>query len=131
MRNASTMPINGEKLRELVLSKGYISVISEELGYSNTALGIAIKKNRITKPMISLLDSMYGIKYEDYKPEEPKPEPIPEECKPMSETSVTDKTEQQLKTVIAQLGMLNNNITALGNLLRQIDKGIKVWECDN
>ena len=120
------MPINGKKLRELVLNKGYISDISEELGYSSTALGSAIKNNKITKPMMSLLDSMYGIKYKDYKPEEPKPE----ECKPVAETSVTDKTEQQLKTIISQLGLLNNNIIALSSLLRQIDKDIKEWGCD-
>jgi hypothetical protein len=114
------MPINGEKLRELVLNKGYLSVISEELGYSNTALGVAIKKNKITKPMISLLDSMYGIKYEDYKPEEPKPEPK-EEPKPVPETVITDKYEQYLKAILFQLANVNNNLVALA----------KALECDD
>lgn len=121
MKKASTMPINGEKLRELVLNRGHISVISEELGYSRTALGIAIKNNKISKPMISLLDSMYGIKYEDYKPEEPKKEePVPEE-KPTTETEVISKDEALLKTIISQLGALNNSLAAIYQKLEEIN----------
>lgn len=121
------MPINGEKLRELVLNKGHLTVISEELGYSRTALGIAIKSNKISKPMISLLDSMCGIKYEDYKPEEPKKEePVIE--KPTTETEVISKDEAQLKTIISQLGALNNSLVAILTKLNEIDADIKVWE---
>lgn len=120
MKKASTMPINGEKLRELVLNRGHISVISEELGYSRTALGIAIKNNKISKPMISLLDSMYGIKYEDYKPEEPKKEEPVLEDRPTTETEVVSRDEALLKNIVAQLGALNNSLTAIYQKLEEI-----------
>ena len=38
------------------------------------------------------------------------------------------KTESALKTIIAQLAVLNNNILAMNSLLERIDKDIKVWE---
>lgn len=125
-RTIKTLPIDGEKLKRAILSKGYITEISEELGYEKAYLSQTCKYGRITQSAALLLEKMYGIKYEDYKPEEKKEDPI-EEPRHL-ETEVVTKTESALKTIISQLAVLNNNILAMNSLLERIDKDIKVWE---
>ena len=126
-RTVKALPIDGEKLKSAILSKGYITEISEELGCEKAYLSQTCKYGRITQSAALLLDKLYGIKYEDYKPEEKKEKPV-QETMPISETVIVTKTELQLKTIIAQLGELNNNILATNSLLERIDKDIKVWE---
>lgn len=122
MRKKTMMPINGKKLRELVLSKGHITVISEELGYSRTALGIACKSNKISPVMARALELGCNIPYEKYKPEEPKPEPKPEE--PVKETAFTNRSEQCLITLVAMVGEMRNNMIVLNE---KLDKLIELW----
>ena len=122
----TTRPIDGEKLKELVLSKGNLTDVSEDIGYSRQAILAAIRNNKITLPMATLLEQTFGIKYEAYKPEEKKEEPVKEKPKP--ETEVISKDEAQLKTIITQLSALNNGLTAIFKKLEEIDADLKVWE---
>lgn len=124
-REIKTLPINGEKLRELIASRGYITEMSKEMGYEQSYLTQVCKNGKITQPAMILLERLWNIKYEDYKAEEKK-DPI-EEPRHL-ETEVVTKTESALKTIIAQLGVLNNNILAMNSLLERINKDIKVWE---
>ena len=133
-RKQTSNPIDPYKLKNLCLDKGLITDLSIEMGYSKDALSSAINARRVSNQMLILLEKIHGIKYEDYKPEEPKPEPKPDPQKeepPAPETTATTKTEAQLKTIIIQLGALNNNVMAVAELLRKIDTDIKVWECDD
>ena len=111
-RTVNVLPIDGDKLRELIFSKGYITDISEELGYGKTYLTQVCKGRKITQTAALLLDKLYGIKYEDYKPEVKIEKPV-QETMPISETVIVNKTELQLKTIISQLAELNNGLTAI------------------
>ena len=111
-----TKPIDGAKLKELVLNRGHITHISADMGYSHTALGLAIKSNKISEPMAVMLDKMFGIKYEAYKPKEE--EPIQDE--PKSETTVVSKDEALLKVIIAQLMAINNELGAIYKKIEEI-----------
>lgn len=121
MKKSTAMPIEGEKLKELVLSKGNISRISEVLGYSRSALCVAITKNKITPSMAKALELGYNIPYEKYKPEEPKPEPKPE---PVKETMFTNRSEQCLITLVTMVGEMRNNMIVLNE---KLDKLIELW----
>ena len=115
---AKSLPIDGEKLRQLIHSKGhYLIDISEEMGYGISTLSQVIRRGKITNAMAYMLDSMYGIKYQEYAPT--KEEPIEEKPKP--ETEVISKDEAQLKTIIAQLSALNNGLTAIYQKLEEIN----------
>ena len=122
----TTRPIDGEKLKELILSKGNLTSVSEDIGYSSQAILTAIKNNAISLPMATLLEQTFNIKYEAYKPEEKKEEPVIEKPKP--ETEVISKDEAQLKTIITQLSALNNALTTIYRKLEDIDSDLKVWE---
>ena len=118
MSRAKSLPIDGEKLRQLIHSKGhYLIDISEEMGYGISTLSQVIRRGKITNAMAYMLDSMYGIKYQEYAPT--KEEPIEEKPKP--ETEVISKDEAQLKTIIAQLSALNNGLTAIYQKLEEIN----------
>ena len=121
MSRATTYPIDSEKLKKLVLSKGNISRISEELGYSGGALGMAICKGKISTSMAKALELAYNIPYEKYKPEEPKPEPKPE---PVKETAFTNRSEQCLITLVTMVGEMRNNMIVLNE---KLDKLIELW----
>ena len=117
MSRATTYPIDSEKLKKLVLSKGNISRISEELGYSGSALGMAICKGKISTSMAKALELGYNIPYEKYKPEEPKPEPV-------KETAFTNRSEQCLITLVTMVGEMRNNMIVLNE---KLDKLIELW----
>ena len=120
-----TMPIDGGKLRGLIHNKGfYMMDMSLEMGYGISTLSQAIRRGNITNAMAYMLDNKYGIKYEDYAPK--KEEPVIE--KPATETEVISKGEALLKTIVAQLGALNNSLVAILTKLNEIDADIKVWE---
>ena len=116
------MPIDGKKLRELVLSKGHMTVISEELGYSRGALGLVIYKGEISTSMAKALELGYNIPYSKYKPEEPKPEPKHDE--PIKETMFTNRSEQCLVTLVNMVGEMRNNMIALN---AKLNKLIEMW----
>lgn len=119
MSKAKSMPIDGGKLRGIIQSKGYYAMdMSLEMGYGISTLSQAIRRGNITYAMAYMLESKYGIKYEDYKPEEKK-EPATE--KPTTETEVISKDEALLKTIISQLGALNNSLTAIYQKLEEIN----------
>ena len=121
MKKSTAMPIDGEKLKKLVLSKGNISRVSEELRYSGSALGIAIRKGKISTSMAKALELGYNIPYEKYKPEEPKPEPKPE---PVKETAFTNRSEQCLITLVNMVGEMRNNMIVLNTKLNRL---IEMW----
>ena len=116
-RKQTTKPIDSDKLKNLCLGKGHITVLSSEMGYSKDALSYAVSTGKISNQMALLLDKIHGIKYEDYKPEEPKPEPK-EELK--ADPTQAGTVESQLRTISSQISHLNNNILALIELQKQI-----------
>lgn len=128
MRKGScSLPVDANKLRNL-LDQTHIPYrqMSESMGYSHNQLSNVISTGSVSKPVAKLLETLYGIKYEQYelKKAEPKLDVQPE-------IVATTKTEQQLKTIIAQLSLLNNNLIGAAELLRKIDKDIKIVGCDS
>ena len=117
MRKAKSMPIDGGKLKGVIQSRGYYAMdMSLEMGYGISTLSQAIRRGNITYAMAYMLESKYGIKYEDYAPK--KEEPVIE--KPTTETAVISKDEALLKNIVAQLGALNNSLTAIYQKLEEI-----------
>ena len=109
---AKSMPIDGGKLRGIIQSRGrYAMDMSLEMGYGISTLSQAIRRGNVTYAMAYMLESKYGIKYEDYKKEEPVIE------KPTTETEVISKDEALLKTIISQLAEINNNLKAINSQL--------------
>ena len=117
MSRAKTRPIDGQKLKSLILDRGYITHISADIGYSPSRIHQAINDNRISMQMATILEAKFGIKYEDYKPEEKEPV---QEDEPIIETTVVSKDEALLKTIITQLSALNNGLTAIYKKLEEL-----------
>ena len=115
---AKSTPIDSDKLRGIIHSRGYYAMdMSLEMGYGISTLSQTIRRGNITNAMAYMLESKYGIKYEDYAPK--KEEPVIE--KPTTETEVISKDEALLKTIISQLGALNNSLTAIYQKLEEIN----------
>ena len=69
-RKTTYIPISGDKLRKAVESIGYsVTLLETELGCGQ-AISNAIKRDRISKPILDLLDIRYGIGYESIQPDE-------------------------------------------------------------
>lgn len=118
MSRTKTLPIDGWRLRRKILDHGYITTISEELGYSGGSLTWAIRNNRISVPMAELLDAKFGIKYEMYKPLEIEPANRPQlETKIVKRVPQPGQNEAQLNTIISQLSEICNELTAIYNKL--------------
>lgn len=116
-----TRPINGWKLKHLLSYKGTQTEIAEELGFCQATISKAICRERISYALAGLLEERYGIKFEQYSNEEApkKEEPVIEV--PTIETKVISKDEALLNTIIAQLGSLNNSLTAIYQKLEEIN----------
>ena len=109
---AKSMPIDRDKLRGIIQSRGrYAMDMSLEMGYGISTFSQAIRRGNVTNAMAYMLESKYGIKYEDYAPK--KEEPVIE--KPTTETEVISKDEALLKTIISQLAEINNNLKAINS----------------
>lgn len=71
-----TIPIDGMKLRDAILEKGFtIAEAGEKIGYSKSGVANPIKRNEISPHILLLVDKVLGIPLEVYKKEEKKPEP--------------------------------------------------------
>lgn len=125
-RKQTSKPIDSYKLKNLCLDKGYLTALSEEMGYGGSSLSRTISSGRISNQMAMLLEKVYGIKYEDYKPEE---KPATELVGTVTEESKADATqtplntatiESLLRTMSSQISHLNNNILALIEIEKQI-----------
>lgn len=70
------LPISGEKLKMAILKTGVSQVdASYQIGYSRSYLATCCNSGVISKSALLLLNRMYGIGYEDIKPETEQIEP--------------------------------------------------------
>lgn len=114
MSRSKMLPIDGWRLRRRVLDHGYITQISEELGYAAGSLTWAIRNNRISVPMAQLLENKFGIKYEYYSPVKIEPTDRPNlETKIVKRVPQPGQNEAQLNTIISQLAEICNELTAI------------------
>lgn len=121
MRKSNVIRIDGAKLKEKLESRGHLSVLSEEMGYSRSYLGVTCKNNKITPYGATLIEKMFGIKFEEYKYEEPQPEPEP---KPEPETKIVTKDECFMKSVLSMLAEICNNQRIMNS---KLDELIRLW----
>lgn len=79
MSRARTYPIDGNKLKNLILTTGItLAEASEQLGYSKDYIANCVRQNMMTRQAISLIGLMLNIPEELYVPKEAEPETIPE-----------------------------------------------------
>lgn len=89
MSKKTVYPVNGDKLRLCLAKKGLkISVASAQMGFNANFLNDCARRGVISAVGKVSLESLFGIRYEDYKAEEPKMETeqepeIPEEPRKM------------------------------------------------
>lgn len=76
MPKTTMLPIDTEKLRTEIQRRGLTpSEVSHKLGRTQTFLSHSFASGKIAKATTVQLESMFNMKYEDYKQEEPKQEP--------------------------------------------------------
>lgn len=76
MPRTHMLPIDEEKLRKEIQRRGLTpSEISYKLGRTQTFINHSLSSGKIAKATTVQLESMFNMKYEDYKQEEPKQEP--------------------------------------------------------
>lgn len=80
-RNHKFLCVDPEKFTSEFAKRGLVkSAVSTELGYAHTYLNHVMGTGTIRKAVMDLLDSKYGIRYDDIKPDEPVvEEPVEEE----------------------------------------------------
>ena len=110
------LQVDPYKLKEKILDHGRITYVAEDLGFAPSYFTRAFRTGELPEATALMLDKVYGIKYEDYKPEEK--EPIQDE--PKSETTVVSKDEALLKVIIAQLMAINNELGAIYKKIEEI-----------
>ena len=72
----AALAIDRGKLRKLLDAAGKTDyAISMEMGYDRAYISRVISTEKISKAAATLLELIYGIKYDQYKPDEPKKEP--------------------------------------------------------
>ena len=66
--NMLAIPIDGERLRELLLAKGgkNMRAVAREMGMCVDGVGRAIRVNAISKPYADAIRARYGIKLWEY-----------------------------------------------------------------
>lgn len=102
----ATMPVDPKALEESIKRVGAVSEVAEQLGYKyGTFMGVFSRK-RITRPMATMLDKIYGIKYEDYEPKN-KAEETPEK---KYSHEIKNPTERYLFMILQELKSINEYI---------------------
>lgn len=66
-------PINEEKLRQLIKERIFrnthivsLADLSKELGYTSSFMSNSLRAGVLNKAAVTMLDKIYGIKYEEY-----------------------------------------------------------------
>lgn len=69
MSRVKLLPVDEGRLREVLKERGLsLAQVSIDMGYARTALAKKLKEGKITQPDSKLLETIYNIKYDDYKP---------------------------------------------------------------
>lgn len=104
MRTMEKLPIDGERLKNSLKKRGYtLQGADAAMGYKK-ALSNFLRYGSITKPAMTLLDSVIGIPYEEYEPMEPeaKPELTVDVLQAVVYHAVQDYCEAHLPEVIEE-----------------------------
>lgn len=71
---AQNFPINGDKLKRLVVDKfGSLLAAGEKIGYSKSSLQNPCARAEISRPIMIAVESILGIPYSEYSAEVPTP----------------------------------------------------------
>lgn len=98
----ASMPIDPKALKSCIERVGTVEEVAGQMGYKSATLYGAFSRKYISKPMSIMLDSLYGIKYEFYKPEE-KP-------KATYKQEIEDPKERYLFMILQELKYINEYI---------------------
>ena len=93
MSKSNLLQINGLRLENAILKKGYsLQEASRQLGYSKYFLNNCRSRNTINNSCMVMLNSMFGISFEDIKRDEPEIIKVLEEepAEAVSEKDVID-----------------------------------------
>lgn len=97
------LPIDSNKLTQLLMEEGTMEEVSEELGYQLSTIRRYLENKAITKPMAKLLEAVYGIEYKSYKIDETPKEVT---CK----QEIEDPTERYLLMILQELKSITEYI---------------------
>ena len=115
-----TIPVDFEKLYKLFANNGTTAKeVSEALGWNRYYIENSERAGRgLRLSVIRMIESMYGIKYAAYKPEE-----IPEPADPKEETEHRD-----LKQIELELQTLRQEHNEINKALIEIAKELKIMQ---
>lgn len=127
-RNHQLVEINGEKFEELINEKGLSKQgLSRELGYGDGFIRDAIKMNKLRKASTIYIETVHGIKLDDYiKKEEPKPEPEQKEPEFEAELTLNQSGIDILSDAVTRpiIDAININKITTGDIYLSVQKGV-------
>ena len=111
-------PVDAWKAKKAFEEHGtYMAQISRELGFCETYLSNSIGEGRLREPTIKMIEKIYGITYDEIKPD-PEPEPVQEQ-EPTPEPTPEPTQEQPQATITIDYNALREMI------LYGVTEGIK------
>lgn len=107
MSRAKVLPVDEWKLRDLLSYKGPQCEIAEAIGFSQSAVSKVFARKLISYSMMAKLEETYGIRYEDYKPED-------------APARATSRSEALTKALISQVVELRESVNRTMAILERI-----------
>lgn len=101
-------PINEDKLRQLIKERIFrnthlisLAELSKELGYTKSFMSNSLRAGVLNKTAVTMLDKIYGIKYEEYAlvEEEEVTEKVEDSTKLVAELTAKELSELIYKSV--------------------------------
>lgn len=100
----TSVGIDGDSLKILFQKRGLnMNEVSSNIGYDACYISRATRTNKMSKPAINLLDSMYNIKFSDYEKREEEESPVeivPIQDQEKEETRINEEMANQLYQII-------------------------------
>lgn len=118
-------PVDVRKVKKTLEEHGtYMAQVSRELGFCETYLSNTLGDGRLRVPIIKMIEKLYGITYDEIKPD-PEPEPVPApETTPELSPEPTPEQPQPQSTITIDYNALREMI------LYGVTEGIKAILAD-
>lgn len=103
MLKPANNPIDTNKLRNLLDGIGRPhSEISAMCGYGNGQINNILSRGVISRPCVVALESVFGIKYEDYAPEPEHPEQTAEQSDKDNHSEIIQWMRETIKQAVLE-----------------------------
>lgn len=126
------MPVDYNKFKKIVAEKKLTGAkIARELGFNECYFKDLSDRKKLRQPIIIQLETLYGIKYDDIKPDEPKPQEPAQPAQPVQTSIDIDSVKGAVADAIKNIDynafremMAYAVETAIRNVLT--DKGVQM-----